>query len=397
MKSAVACFALLLVSPAWGAPPLKKIIHRTGEVMTGAADTITEPFLNPKKALSTWFDYNPHIQSGEKKNYNVLPLFVSSPERGQGFGVKYAQESLLVHKDVLRLQAVQTLKSKSSYELKYEFPPQSLIRRFGGEFQISFENYAKFYYGLGNRSRKKDESQYTPEFTTARLQLLYGWTSRVSLGLQLNYENWRILSTGSQGVLPQELPALIGKDGSRLYTTSLLARWDSRDSKTDPTQGTFLQGNFEYSKKIIGSETDFERMTLEARKFYPLFWKESHVTGMRLYLDYKSGDVPFYHLPELGGIFFNRGLIEGRFRDNLAVCGNWEYRFRIYERLHWAFFVDMGNVFRNFHTVTLENIKTTGGTGMRYYVPPGNLLLARVDGGYSTEGFLLYLTFDHPF
>ena len=41
--------------------------------------------------------------------------------------------------------------------------------------------------------------------------------------------------------------------------------------------------------------------------------------------------------------------------------------------------------------------KLTGGTGMRYYVPPGDLLLTRIDVGYSTEGTNVYLTFDHPF
>jgi len=371
LKPAVTCLVLLLVSPAWGAEPVKKFV-------------------------STWFDYNPQIESGEKKNYNVLPLFVSSPERGQGFGIKHAQESLLAPKDILRLQAVQTLKNKSSYELKYEFPP-GLMRRIGGEFEASFENYTKFYYGLGNSSLKKDESQYIPEYTAVRLPLLYGWTERIFLGIQFNYENWNILSTDSRGILPSELPKLIGKNGARFYTTAFLARWDSRNSKTDPTRGTFLEGKFEYSKKLTGSETDFRRVTVEARRFHSLFWKESHVMGVRINLDYKSGGVPFYRLPELGGIFFNRGLIEGRFRNNLAVSSNWEYRFRIYQRLHWAFFVDAGNVFGDFHAAGFEKTQLTSGTGMRYYVPPGNLLLTRVDGGYSTEGFLLYLTFDHPF
>ncbi len=357
---------------------------------------ITEPIRDPKKAVSTWFDYNPQIETGEKKNYNILPLFVSSPERGQGLGIKYAQESLFAKKDVIRVQAVQTAKNKSSFELKYEFPPE-MIHRFGGEFQASFENYTKFYYGLGNKSQKEDESEYTPEFTSVRLPLLYGITDRVSFGVSLNYENWNILSTGNKGILPSELSGLIGKDGSRLYTTSLLMRWDNRDSKTDPTKGVFLEGDYEYSKKFTGSETDFKRTTLEARGFYPMFWKESHVMGVRLYLDYKSGDVPFYHLPELGGIYFNRGLFEGRFRDNLAITGNWEYRFRIHQRLHWAFFVDGGNVYHDFHEIQFIKAKLTGGTGMRYYVPPGNLLMARVDGGYSTEGFLVYLTFDQPF
>ena len=81
----------------------------------------------------------------------------------------------------------------------------------------------------------------------------------------------------------------------------------------------------------------------------------------------------------------------------MSICGNWEYRFKIYERFQWAFFVDSGNVFPGYDKMTFAHAKITGGTGMRYYVPPGDLLLARVDVGYSTEGIRVYLTFDHPF
>lgn len=102
-------------------------------------------------------------------------------------------------------------------------------------------------------------------------------------------------------------------------------------------------------------------------------------------------------LPELGELYFNRGLIEGRFRDTVSLSGNWEYRLKIYNLLHWAFFVDAGSVHHRIRGISANHIKVTGGSGMRYYVPPGNLLLARVDGGYSTEGFQVYLTFDHPF
>ena len=116
---AALCCIVLLTLPAWSVEPIKKVINKTGEVVTGVAETITDPILNPRKAVMTWFDYNPAIESGEKKNYNILPLFVSSPERGQGFGIKYAQESLFAKKDVIWVQAVQTLKNKSSVEIKY--------------------------------------------------------------------------------------------------------------------------------------------------------------------------------------------------------------------------------------------------------------------------------------
>ena len=378
---------------------IEKTVEKTGQTVKGMTQMITEPIRDPKAAFSTWFDYNPEIERGEKKNYNLLPLFVSSPERGQGFGLKYAQQSLLKKDDILRIQAVQTLKNKSSYELMYEFPPNILswASRFGGELEMTYENYTKFYYGMGNQSQKEDESEYTPEFFAVRVPLLFGVTNKIYAGVALKYENWTNIKFGNAGIIQKDLLNLVGRDGSRLYTTSILLRWDSRNSKTDPSQGVFLEGNMEYSKPLLGSETEFNRYTLEWREFEPIAQRNDHVFCARLYLDYKNGDVPFYHLPELGGIFFNRGLIEGRFRDNLSLNANWEYRLKIYQRLHWAFFVDAGNVYGEFKYITLQHSKLTGGTGMRYYVPPGNLLMARVDGGYSTEGFLLYLTFDQPF
>ena len=407
LEAAFAAGGFLAVILCWTAavPPAFcqeeiPLMKKAGQALNGVAQTISKPIRDPRGTFSTWFDFNPEIERGEKKNYNILPLFVSSPERGQGFGVKYAQASLLKRDDVIRLQAVQTLKNKSSYELKYEFPPNivSIPARFGGELEMAFENYTRFYYGIGNQARKEDESEYTPEFFKVKAPLLFGITRMISAGISLNYENWGRIAMDQEGALRRDLPVLVGRDGSRLYTTSFLLRWDSRNSKTDPSRGNFLETNLEYSKKLLGSETDFRRTTLEYRGFYPCLKNhEHHVFGFRLLLDHKSGDVPFYHLPELGGIFFNRGLIEGRFRDSLSLTGNWEYRFRIYHRLHWAFFVDGGNVFHDFHAVTPREAKYTGGMGMRYYVPPGNLLLARVDGGYSTEGFLVYLTFDHPF
>lgn len=377
---------------------LEKAAEKTGNAVEKAAQTVIEPITDPKAAFSRWFDFDPRIQSGERTNFNILPLFVSSPERGVGFGVKAAREGLFKKGDLVNAQIIHTAKNKDAYHFKYEFPANRFtFNRLGGEFEAGFENYTQFYYGMGNRARKEDESDFLPELTTVRLPLYYQITPKFSAGLGFNFENWKVTETGKTGILPLELPGLIGKDQSRLYTTSARLRWDSRDSKTNPATGQFFEGEFEYSKKLLGSETDFRRGTLEARTFMPLNRRKNHILGLRLFMDYKAGDVPFYHLPQLGGVFFTRGLIEGRFRDNLSICGNVEYRFQIHQRMHWAFFMDGGNVYRGLMAVTPDRTKFTGGTGMRYYVPPGNLILARVDGGYSTEGFLIYLTFDHPF
>lgn len=385
---------LLLPSLAYSAE--RTMMSKAGDVLEDVKDTITEPIKDPKAAFSRWFDFNPEIESGKKKNYNILPLVIASPERGFGLGIKYAQEAILRKRDVFRVHALQTVKNKQEYRLGYEFPPEP-EKKWGGEMEIGFQNFEEYYYGIGNSLPKENETIYLPELFEVRVPLLYQVRRDFFVGLGLNYESWKLVEVGREGRLRQDLPNLVGKDGARLYSTNFMLRWDKRNSKTNPSQGFFIEANQEYSKKLLGSETDFTRSTLELRQFYPILGNKSHVLGGRLFFDYKSGDVPFYLLPELGGVLFNRGLIEGRFRDNLAIAGNLEYRLKIYARLHWAFFVDAGNVYRGFRAITPERTKFTGGTGMRYYVPPGNLLLARVDTAYSLEGFAIYLTFDHPF
>jgi outer membrane protein assembly factor BamA len=380
-----------------GAGSAESLRRKTGKALGKAAEKVMEPIRNPQSAFTTWFEFDPRIESGEKANFNILPLFVSSPERGQGFGVKLARESLFKNKDIIRVQAIQTIKNRSSYRLGYELPPDLISANFGGEFEIGYENYGQFYYGMGNRAKEDDRSDYTPEFFDARLPLLYRLKEHIFTGLSFSFENWSLVEVEPNGILRRDLPSLAGRDGSRLFTTGILARWDSRDSRSNPSQGVYAEGRFERAKQLRGTEDDFNRTTVEARHYIPLGWRKGHILAGRLYMDYHSGDVPFYHLPGLGGIFFTRGLIEGRYRDNLALCGNLEYRLPIYQRLHWAFFADAGNVYPEFKSVNPERIKVTGGTGMRYYVPPGNLLLARVDLGYSEEGLLTYLTFDHPF
>ncbi len=374
----------------------KKVIKKTGAVIGNAGGVLSEPIRNPRAAVRRWFDYDPRIESGEKKNFNILPLIVSSPERGFGFGLKFAEASFWRKSDVVRVQAVQTLKNKSSFEIKYELPPE-MFAQAGGEILVSYENYTRFYYGVGNRTSADNKSEYTPEFLEFKLPLLFAVRDKLHLGLTLNYQNWKMVETGTSGTLRRDLPNLFGADTSRLWTTGLLLRWDDRDSRSDPTHGHYLETGFEYTDQLASPKQDYQRATVEYRFFHPLAPRSRQIIAARFYMNYKKGNTPFYVLPELGGIYFNRGLIEGRFRDTLSICGNLEYRLKIYKRLHWAFFVDAGNVYSNFSAVTPAYTKFTGGTGMRYYVPPGNLLLVRIDGGYSAEDFLVYLTFDHPF
>lgn len=371
-------------------------IKKGNEFIGKVAQKVTEPIRDPKTAFSYWFDFDPRIIAGEKKNFNLVPLFASSPERGVGFGFMFAQESLWKKNDVIKVNAIQTLKNKSLYSFGYQLYP-GMVQKISSEIGITYENYDRFYYGIGNQTERESKSDYLPEIFAVKVPFLYSLTPNIFLGLSLNFQNSTILAVGEKGVLKQELPNLFGKTGSRIYSSAFLVRWDNRNSKTDPSKGFFLQNDLEYSKKLSGDERDFTRTTLDIRAFYPLFQKQDQLFAGRLFLDYKSGDIPFFFLPELGGVFFNRGLFEGRFRDRLLLAGNWEYRLKIYQRLHWAFFVDVGNVYREFNQVTFTRTKITGGTGMRYYIPPGTLSLARIDGGYGVEGLQIYLTFEHPF
>jgi hypothetical protein len=114
--------------------------------------------------------------------------------------------------------------------------------------------------------------------------------------------------------------------------------------------------------------------------------------------------IPFYMQPILGdsldwlrddvfGVF--RGYGPFRYRDNNLLLLNAEYRWEISPALEMALFMDSGRVFPEVSDFGFSHLKNSGGFGFRF--KNRGSIVARLDLGFSSEGFQTWLKFGNVF
>lgn len=181
-----------------------------------------------------------------------------------------------------------------------------------------------------------------------------------------------------------------GVVGSLIY--SLLS--DSRPDPIDPRSGSYHTIDIEWATRAFGSESNFVKLFGRSYWYWGGPGETVLVAAMRagVALPYSDSLVP---LPErffAGGATTLRGF--GRnlagptdqsgnpLGGNVLLIGNLEYRFPVRGDLGAVIFTDIGNVFTDPDTVTIDGITETLGLGVRYATPIGPL---RLDWGYLLD------------
>ncbi len=187
---------------------------------------------------------------------------------------------------------------------------------------------------------------------------------------------------------PEDAEAVVG---SVIY--SLL--WDKRQpDPIDPQGGAYHTFDVELAERALGSESNFVRL------FGRSYWYWGGPGGSLLVAAARAGVAMPYGdsvvpLPErffAGGSTTLRGLgrnLAGPLTDggnplggDVLLIGNLEYRFPIRGDLGAVVFTDIGNVFDDPGSLSLEEIRETVGFGVRYATPIGPL---RLDWGYLID------------
>ncbi|HLB01746.1 MAG TPA: outer membrane protein assembly factor BamA, partial [Nitrospiria bacterium] len=172
---------------------------------------------------------------------------------------------------------------------------------------------------------------------------------------------------------------------------------DSRDDPFNPTSGSVNGIIIKDGAKILGSEVQFVKMTLQSSWYRSMSkWLVLAISG-RAGVAQKFGETEVLHCSErffLGG----RSTIRGYARDTVGVLGqtltpeliptggntmlllNSELRFMPLKWLGIVLFMDGGNVWREYPDVKLSELKYSSGAGLRYNTPIGPL---RLDWGYK--------------
>jgi Omp85 superfamily domain len=269
------------------------------------------------------------------------------------------------------------------------------------------------FFGIGNRSLKSSETNFTETTELAQLQL----------GLNLSHA-WQILYT----LRPQRVEVRGGTlsgiptIGSRFsevsgigVNTLLLNRvsviYDTRDNLVVPREGTqwIAYGGLASRRGLI-SDSVYCETGIDGRSFWAL--GSSTVLAAHLALRYlpSAQNVPFWALSglggdrdEVGGDQALRGFGAGRYYDRNSLSSSIEIR-------HTAFsfqaastqvdvevtpFLDMGRVFGSSGGLPLSHLHSVAGIGFRGVTRP--FVVGYVDIGYGSEGIAAFTGINYPF
>lgn len=217
------------------------------------------------------------------------------------------------------------------------------------------------------------------------------------------------------------------------------AFWDRRNDAVHPTDGFYVGSSLEYAFPLQSAETNFLKGFMQSAIFVPVSRDSQIVASLRLGATEPlarsgaSSNVPFAERFLAGGETTHRGFDHDRLgvpcetlivadlpegmacedyiRDrksidfipvggNGLVLFNVEYRFPIFGALRGAAFVDAGNIWREYDSVDISEMRYAVGTGLRYLTPVGPL---RFDAGYKLDrepwesSFELFLTLGYAF
>ena len=252
----------------------------------------------------------------------------------------------------------------------------------GGE--ATYELWPNKFFGIGNHTLRSSEEDYTSRNQILRLDLGKTVLSCIRVGPQYEYCHYRLTQTQPDGLLAQG--TIPGSQGGNLSGCGAVVAWDTRDDVLYSSRGQYVRLAVTEFADALGSDFSFQRYRLDARQFGTLF--KSSVLALQEYLNVTRGDVPFQQLSLLGDssqVKLMRGYLQGRFRDRDEAVVQAEYRMPLWWRLGLDVFGGMGAVAHDLTEMRLDDVKFSGGAGLRLRVSDSEAINMRLDVAFGEE------------
>lgn len=255
-----------------------------------------------------------------------------------------------------------------------------------------YYKYPQDTYGLGGHSSLNNEDNI--DYSHLRIHqtvlkkigaALYG-----GLGYFLDY-HWNVEEEGlHNGQLSDAylygLPAKTVSSGAVLKVL-----FDDRKNSINPDGGFYSDILYRSNLKALGSDTSWQSLTLDIRKYFRLspgspnilaFWSYDWLT--------LSGKPPYLDLPATGWDTYNntgRGYIQGRFRSENMVYLETEYRFIISRNglFGGVAFANMQS-FSDYPSKRFSKLWPAAGGGLRIKVNKHSNTNIAIDYGIGIDG-----------
>ena len=257
------------------------------------------------------------------------------------------------------------------------------------------------YYGPGPNSSIHNRTDFKREDTLFNLRVQLRPPRSVSLACRIG-ELLLHVGPGTSGRLattesvfgPNEAPGIGVQSNYAIGGCS--GRVDLLDSTRNPHRGIYAEGGYDRYFAQSHNLFSFHRTSALVEQ-YVSFLNQMRVIAMRAKteLSFHSANqvVPFYLQPTLGSDTELRGFRRYRFYDENSLALTGEYRWEISTGFDMALFVDGGKVFHRSGQINLSGMESSAGFGLRFKNPQ-SFTIARLDIGFSREGFQVWLKVD---
>ena len=238
------------------------------------------------------------------------------------------------------------------------------------------------FWGIGNDVPDTGNVSFTRKVfsTTITGQAPPLWFIADRTGIIFDYDNTVIEDKRDNQLLLND--EVTGSNGGELigFGTDLL--WDSRDNIFYPNTG-----GYQYFKFMVYSGMgDFQYVSLEIDVRHFRAFRPDQVLAGQFYLSGVSGDAPFYKLPAIGGSSLLRGYFTGRYRDNVFMMLQLEYRQYFSKRFGFVVFGGAGDVTPELTAFNFNHLKFSYGGGLRFMFNQEEKVNLRVDMGFGIDG-----------
>lgn len=261
---------------------------------------------------------------------------------------------------------------------------------------ITSAGYSKFpnyFYGIGANTPDSSEENFTPQTFSVlanfhkkiRPNFYVGGIMEMDYNKIIDVEDGRILDTAN-------VPGRYKKWTSGL---GAVVFWDSRNSNTFPTHGSFHQFSVVPFHRVIGSSYNFVRINLDLRQYFTFLG--NHVLAYQIFGNFIPGRPPYHKMSMFGSMTYTRGYYPARYRDKHMAAFQTEYRSPMWWRFGLAAFGGYGDVAHSLGDFRVKRFKYSAGWGIRFALDKENRTNIRLDFAYGKNSSYPTIAFGEAF
>jgi len=319
-----------------------------------------------------------HAENLKPANWVLLPAIGSSPETGFQYGAyvmrQFEQTSLNKPQDRLELLFQGTAKGQFQAYLWPDFyvadGDWNLYGTLGGKY------WPTPYFEQGNQSNFDDDDEIY-DLTTFETELgaAFRVTPTLFVGGIVFADNESISDDADNALLSS---AERGFEGGFYSGVGLTARWDTRNDRDWPTDGTRAGITGRQYSEYLGSDSDFGTIETELSHYIAV---GDDVIALGANYDYGCETTPFSRLPRPAGGRTLRGADGNIWADHHLLGLQSEYRMTLSQRWAVTGFLDTAQVAGSLNELGADRFHTSIGGGIRYSTIANSRFNIRADVG----------------